>query len=330
MLLSEAITAYLEGVTLSSHTRRKYSKAFLLFLTDIGNLPISTYNLDHIRHYKLALKKQTAPATAVKYLTALRSFFRYWSENSEIAVLDYRRIRVERPTENHWGCLSLEQIEAVRRIISQVKNPYMRARDATIFEVLYSTGLRREELRLAQTNSIDWANSSMEIDGKGGTRDTVYLSPTAVQTLRNYLALRSDRSPFLLASKNNVEPHSISGNLIQTRFELWGKRAGLLKCHPHMLRKSFATHLRQSGADYLTVNRLARHRDINTTKRYILVNDAEDKEAHTMYHGSNRRLTFEEKRQGKILIKAEIYCDESISIKKAKQAMKEAIIKLLD
>lgn len=329
MFLSDAIASYLEGATLGELTKRKYRKALLLFLMSLGDLQLSQYNLDHVRLYKTALKS-SAPIVRVKYLTALRSFFRWWYENSETPVLDYRRIHIERPTENHWGCFSLEQIEALRKIIGAVPSPYIRARDSTIFEVLYSTGLRREELRLVKLTDIDWLNSSIEVTGKGGARDTVYLSPTATQVVKSYLNLRSDQSPYLLASQGNVEPRSISGNLIQTRFALWGQKSGLVKCHPHMLRKSFATHLRQSGADYLTVNRLARHRDINTTKRYILVNDAEDKEAHTMYHGSNRRLTFEEKRQGKILIKAEIYCDESVSLKKAKQAMKEAIIKLLD
>lgn len=56
------------------------------------------------------------------------------------------------------------------------------------------------------------------------------------------------------------------------------RRAGM-KVWPHLLRHTFATHLRQSGTDPVMLSRLLNHRDLSQIRRYAGVADSEEQDA---------------------------------------------------
>ena len=63
-----------------------------------------------------------------------------------------------------------------------------------------------------------------------------------------------------------------------------GKRAGLGRVHPHMLRRAFACHMLQSGADIRAIQELLGHDRITTTVLYTHLNAEDLKKAHTKAH----------------------------------------------
>ncbi len=68
----------------------------------------------------------------------------------------------------------------------------------------------------------------------------------------------------------------------QSVYDLVGKRAREAKienCRPHDLRRTFVTRLLESGVDIHTVSQLAGHSDIQTTARYDLRGQEEQRKA---------------------------------------------------
>jgi site-specific recombinase XerD len=74
-----------------------------------------------------------------------------------------------------------------------------------------------------------------------------------------------------LQGKNLARPistHPLSNMAVQHLIKLIGERAGLRNVGPHMLRRSFATHLYDHGAALEVVQALLGHRFLQTTLGY--------------------------------------------------------------
>jgi site-specific recombinase XerD len=67
----------------------------------------------------------------------------------------------------------------------------------------------------------------------------------------------------------------------------WSLKAGLEQIHPHALRHSFATHLLAGGADVRIVQVLLGHSSLNTTERYLKIDDSEVKKLFADFHPLN-------------------------------------------
>jgi site-specific recombinase XerD len=62
------------------------------------------------------------------------------------------------------------------------------------------------------------------------------------------------------------------------------RRAGLGNIHPHQLRHSFATHLRDHGTDLLYIARLLGHTSLVSTQKYMYVSIPELLKIHETFH----------------------------------------------
>ena len=140
-------------------------------------------------------------------------------------------------------------------------------RDRTIFELMYSSGLRTSEISHLNIGDIDFESRMLKVRQSKWSKDRVVpISFVAIVFLKKYLARRK-----------NVEQAVFLGNLgrlgtggIKIRFkDHLGKteitRGGLC---PHSIRHSCATHLLESGADLRYVQELLGHESIETTAKY--------------------------------------------------------------
>jgi len=91
----------------------------------------------------------------------------------------------------------------------------------------------------------------------------------------------------ILAKTPGLHPHSArpydkrSIRLLLSRLAF---RAGIGRVHPHALRRSFATHLLQGGADIRSVQELLGHTSLSTTMLYTRLSVSELKAIHTRCH----------------------------------------------
>jgi site-specific recombinase XerD len=225
------------------------------------------------------------------HLIALRSFLKYLLRR-DIAVMAPEKIDLPKADSHSIKFLEREQIERLLSMpeISKAEG----LRDKAIMEVLFSTGLRVSELVNLNRDTINFDRKEFGVIGKGRRPRVVFLSDTATDWLRKYVATREDNlSPLFIrysgktpdADDKNGNSIRLSARSVQRLVDKYVKKARLpVKITPHGLRHSFATDLLTNGADLRAIQEMLGHKNVSTTQIYTHITNPQLKEIHDKFH----------------------------------------------
>ena len=249
-------------------------------------------------------KLELAPATTGRKLSALRSFYKFLLREEYVELNPFSGLNL--PKKGSYLPQILSTTEVVKLLdapakhaqTQETKNPkvrlwrkYMVARDAAILELLYSTGMRIDELAKLPEERIDLLSGVARVRGKGKKERLCPLGSPAIRALMENLELRENvwllegkkdaRSPvFLNKNGGPITPRSIE-RMMKKYVLFCGLNAELT---PHSLRHSFATHLLDAGADLRSVQELLGHASLSTTQIYTHVSVERLKEVYQLAH----------------------------------------------
>ena len=153
--------------------------------------------------------------------------------------------------------------------------PGMKLRDRAMIEILYSCGLRIEELMSLDIKNIDFFGNAVKVRGKGGKERVVPAGDKCLAVMMDYLkerraaGLPSDiHSPAFLGNRGKRLEQRTARRVLHK----WFVSAGLKKkVSPHTLRHTFATHILDSGCDLRSVQEMLGHKNLSTTQVYTHV-----------------------------------------------------------
>jgi len=249
-------------------------------------------------------KLELAPTTTGRKLSALRSFYKFLMREEYVDLNPFSGLNLPKKGSYLPQILSVSEIgklldaPAKYAEMQETKNPkirlwreYMVARDTAILELLYSTGMRINELATLPEERVDLLSGVARIRGKGKKERLCPLGSPAIRTLMKNLELRENvwllegkkdaRSPvFLNKNGGAISPRSIE-RLMKKYVLFSGLNAELT---PHSLRHSFATHLLDAGADLRSVQELLGHASLSTTQIYTHVSVERLKEVYQLAH----------------------------------------------
>ncbi len=163
-------------------------------------------------------------------------------------------------------------------------------RDRAILELLYSSGLRRQELVDLKIVDVDLDGGVVRVEcGKGAKGRVVPLGRAAAEWTRRYLqsarpslAGRRDDPGWLFVSKSGAK---LNGNAIREVVLRWAKAAGITKVvSPHTFRRSCATGMVRNRANLGHVKELLGQNDFRSLQAYVRLEIADLKEAHRKFH----------------------------------------------
>ena len=281
MILDEYKQSLLIEKHASSATRDVYGReiaCFLSYLEDNG-LDYSTIGTPGLKEYLIWRSHNgsgddgsLSPKTMSRVITILRSFFSYIQEE---------RIRDDDPTEllpqNREPKRLPDAIDynAVQKILDVIDTGTdLGYRDRTMFELIYSCGLRASECANLKVNRYYSTEKKIVVLGKGSKERMIPVGDVAASYLEIYISsvrpriLGKTKCAFLFVSQ---ERKGITRQEIWYRLKKYCDLAGV-DSKVHTLRHSFATHLLQNGADLRSVQELLGHSDIRTTEIYTHVN----------------------------------------------------------
>jgi integrase/recombinase XerC len=205
-------------------------------------------------------------------LAAVRSFFKFCLKREFISLNPAVLLPSPKVSKKLPSFLQPSEIDALMNLFD--RSTPEGARDAAIAELLYSSGLRVSELTALTTTHIDVQEPRLRILGKGRKERIVPVGAPAMESLRQYLAVRhalvSPESGTALFLTSRGKPLSPAGVYRIIHKALLAVSESSQKS-PHVLRHTFATHLLDNGADINAVSEMLGHASLSTTQIYTHV-----------------------------------------------------------
>ena len=158
--------------------------------------------------------------------------------------------------------------EEIKQLINSTHNN----KHKLMISMLYATGVRVSELITIKVQDIDFSRKLLRVkEGKGNKERYTILSNNVIDELNTYLKTRKNKSVYLFETPTN----HVTAATVQAVLKHAKKKARIPKpVTPHILRHSFATHLRDSGVQDSDIQKMLGHKHLKTTQRYAQVSVA--------------------------------------------------------
>lgn len=251
--------AKLEYKGYSINTARTYISCFEKFINTFPDRPLLEINENEIQEY---LNAKARKGASTSHLNQILNSIKFYYEVVE--KMPNRFYSIDRPIKEETLPKVLSPL-SVKKMLLMTQN----IKHKCILSLLYSAGLRRQELINLTLSDIDSKRMVINVrQGKGHKDRNTILSPQVLNDLRTYFREYKPKH-YLFEGPNGAK---YSGTSIAKILDQARIRAGIReKVTPHMLRHSFATHLLENGTDLRYIQVLLGHSSSKTTEIYTKV-----------------------------------------------------------
>ena len=265
---------------LTVNTRSSYKNDIVQFFSTIkkNNFSIKELNYSHIENYIKLLKDKGLEKNSIsRKLSSLIHFFNFMVEEEIIKLNPINKLEYPKTNKKLPTIISMNQID---KLISFSKNDKTPAgiRLNVMIEILYATGIRISELVKMKLSSLHEKKNFLLIYGKGNKERLVPISNNTLESIDEYLKVRSfflikdNDSKWLFPSKQSSKGPISRQRFNQLLSDLSHKaNLNIKNISPHKLRHAFATHLLENGIDLRSLQQMLGHSDISTTQIYTHV-----------------------------------------------------------
>lgn len=234
-------------------------------LKNISKIPYSI-----IRDWIINLsEKKLSALTINRKISSLSKFYDFLIKIQEIKsspLQNHKRLKVQKKI-----IIPFSEDE-VLRVIDVFSNNFEGKRNLLIVDMLYSTGIRRDELINIKVNDLQLNQNLIKVLGKRNKERLVPLIINLKKRIENYLKYRKEiktNFPFLFITKTGkkIGP-SLVYRVVKNYFS---KVSSKVKTSPHVLRHSFATHMLNNGADINSIKEIMGHSSLASTQIYTKI-----------------------------------------------------------
>lgn len=297
-LFKNRFRQYMQVLNRSYVTIKRYQSFldhFTSFINQMGITDIQDITREHISNYQKEVfyqlnRKglQNLPQTQNNYLKVVKSFCSFLKTEGYLAQDPAKEISYAK-TPQRLPRTILTQKEMRKLLRAPDIHTPLGYRDRAILELLYSTGIRRQELLNLKPQDADFEKGFLRVNrGKGDKDRVVPLGRIAAKYLENYIKLvridlqRRKESSYLFLS---LRGNRLSEPTLKAMINKYSKKARLNKnISPHVFRHSCATHLLQQKANIRCVQEILGHKSLDTTQKYTRITITDLKEAHQACH----------------------------------------------
>jgi len=272
----------------SSHTINAYQRDITQFQEYLVHIDVEINNAKYkeIRLWVANLMHTNKPKTINRKISSLKSYYKFLLKKGVLKINPAINISNLKEAKQLPNFVSKKEIEIILSNFNKPKD-YFEHRNQIIFEMLYNTGIRREELINIKEDDIDFNKQTITILGKGKKERIIPLHILFLQQIKLYLSVvnqfkGNNKRGFLFLDKNKhkMKPKSVY-NIIN---KILDSCMSTDKKSPHVLRHTFATHLLNNGADLNSIKELLGHSSLASTQIYTHNSIEKLKEIHKQAH----------------------------------------------
>lgn len=226
-----------------------------------------------------------SPRSLRRKTQAARAFFRWIQKQGEIRNNPASEVQLAKIGRKLPEFVREQEMEELLDNHVQGGDPALNIRNKLILSILYSCGIRRDELAKITDADVDFHQKEIRVHGK---RDKTRIIPVADQLLaeiKEWQTVRDGLYSFpspapLICSKRG----KLSGRAIYEIVHKLLMSTGATHKSPHSLRHTFATSLLNNGAEINSVKELLGHSSLQSTQIYTHLSFADMKKAYDSAH----------------------------------------------
>ena len=259
---------------------------------DLESFAWNELRFQHVTAIRTKLEAtEYKPATINKFLAALRGTLRAAWLSGQISAEDYHRavaVKLIKNTALPAGReLSHGELSALMANCEH-DTTNAGARDAAIIALMYSCGLRREEVVILSLADYSPEDGRLVVRGKGNKERIAWLTGGAARAVADWLNVRGEDPGALFVAVNKAGRMANRDHMTpKTIYSMLAKRAteaGVKSFSPHDMRRTFVSDLLDAGADITTVSKMAGHANVTTTSRYDRRPEEAKRKAASLLH----------------------------------------------
>ena len=235
---------------------------------ELNNLLKVTYPI--IREWIIDLsEKELSSLTINRKISSLSKYYDFLIKINDLKsspLKNHKRLKVQKKL-----IIPFSEDE-VLKVVDVFSKNFEGKRNLLIVDMLYSTGVRRDELINIKLNDVLLDENLIKVLGKRNKERLVPLVLNLKSRINDYLKFRneikSSSSNFFITTKGKKIGPSLVYRVVKNYFS---KVSTKVKTSPHVLRHSFATHMLNNGADINSIKEIMGHSSLASTQIYTKI-----------------------------------------------------------
>jgi site-specific recombinase XerD len=212
------------------------------------------------------------------HVTALKAFGTWLAEEGYTQDNIFKRLGRPKKPKPLIEILTKDEIEAL--LSTMPTTSHLGARCRAMVALFLDTGMRLSELVELTLPNLHLDEGYCKVDGKGDKERLLPISLMTKRDLARYIEVFREpeiNTDVVFLSHDGYEMTDKGVYQIIVRL---GKRAGIPRLHPHLLRHTFATHYLINGGDPFTLQQILGHEKLETVKIYLHLANIHDRVRH--------------------------------------------------
>lgn len=229
------------------------------------------------------------PSSVKRKISALKSFYKYYQKTGQLKANPADKINSPKIPERLPKFVEQKNINKLLDLSENYfDDSFAGMQEKLIVDMLYSTGMRRQELINLGWNDINMSSGQVKVTGKGNKQRFIPIGKELINSLQIFRKLQAEQlrdipvSPFVFLTHNGQQLYpNFVYRLVKKYISLCSTTE---KKSPHVLRHSFATHMSNNGAKLNDIKELLGHASLASTQVYTHNTIEQLKEIYKIAH----------------------------------------------